>query len=93
MLIQGSYDLPADVFEPGEVRPARKVKDRPAKLGHPNTKKRSYTAAQMDVSYLELDGGAALYDATDHLTSSVQGADGTGAKRRNPSGTVPTATG
>lgn len=49
-----SYDLPADVFEAGETKPARKSKAKVAKNGDISSKKRTFSATQMDVRLVNL---------------------------------------
>jgi len=44
-----SYDLPADVFEAGETKPTRKSKVKTVKNGDLSSKKRTFSATQMDV--------------------------------------------
>ncbi len=43
-----SYDLPNDVFEPGEVRPTRPVKTKTV-TKQPPAKKRGFEAANLEV--------------------------------------------
>ena len=50
MLIYCSYDLPDDVFEAGEVKPAKKKKVKVAKpSAEPSSKKRTVDEAKLDV--------------------------------------------
>jgi len=44
-----SYDLPMDVFEAGEIKPARKSKAKMVKNGELGSKKRTFSSTQMDV--------------------------------------------
>lgn len=45
-----SYDLPEDVFEPGEQRPTKAKKTKGTKTGaQPASKKRSLAEAKLDV--------------------------------------------
>lgn len=53
MLTSRSYDLPDDVFEAGEVKPAKKKKAKVAKpTAEPSSKKRTVDEANMDVCIL-----------------------------------------
>lgn len=52
-LVFCSYDLPADVFEPGEVRPTRPKKI--LKRAEPLVKKRKLDTIELEVSSLPLD--------------------------------------
>jgi len=53
MLTNHSYDLPDDVFEAGEVKPAKKKKVKVAKpSAEPSSKKRTVDEANMDVRIL-----------------------------------------
>lgn len=46
--VWNSYDLPADVFEPGEIRPTRPKKL--VKKTESSVKKRSFETSQLEVS-------------------------------------------
>lgn len=53
MLTNHSYDLPDDVFEAGEVKPAKKKKAKAAKpSAEPSSRKRTVDEANMDVRIL-----------------------------------------
>lgn len=50
--IWSSYNLPPDVFEEGEVRPARTKKPKTTKTSDSGTKKRSFSASDLQVCFL-----------------------------------------
>jgi len=44
-----SYDLPADVFEPGEARPTRTKKSKTPKTADAGSLKRTFSATKIEV--------------------------------------------
>lgn len=57
-LTYDSYDLPADVFDEGEIRPTKTKKTKATKGAQapPANKKRTVSSAELDVSQREKDG-------------------------------------
>ena len=47
-----SYDLPGDVFEPGETRPQRTKKSKGAKANEVASKKRSFADTSLEVRHV-----------------------------------------